>query len=252
MAAGWTPDEKRRAACWRLSCRGAESLKLLLNHLVDSQGSTWPDWCRAHQGIIRDRLSYPHAIRLATDPNIPDMEQMDTTYLAHILRNSTLEDSMKNHVKVVKDVRNDLCHHHTETMDETTFKATRDRLLDSFEEIVKPVMTRDERREFIDRLSACADPAAITEGEMSRYREEIEDLRRRLAEANEAGDEVVYQAIGGTFQDQNVAGVDLTNPTADDVRQMRGGRPRRVSASMTNVTFTGTSTVAGTIIRRDR
>ena len=131
------------------------------------------------------------------------MEAMDTTYLAHILWTGSLlaDDEIKQRVKAVKDVRNKLCHDITESMDEGSFNETCDQLLDAFEEIVKPTFaTSRQRHQFMSNLHAFADPAAIdsiTEEELRQYRDEIADLKRRLEEAEKAGNvqEVEYENV---------------------------------------------------------
>ena len=85
--------------------------------------------------------SPPHPRLTGDDTDIPDIDQMDITYLAEILENNkfTLIDAdMKKHVKQVRESRNTLCHRDTETMDATKFKGNCNQLLRSFNEIAKP------------------------------------------------------------------------------------------------------------------
>ena len=128
--------------------------------LVKKLGFDWVDWCEQNIPVIKDRISYKNSIKLADESEIPDPEAMDITYLAHVLR-SLADDAMKEHVKVVKDVRNDLCHKFTEAMDEELFEQTCEKLLLAFEKIIEPAVDRKQRQKLMNDLESYADLEAI-------------------------------------------------------------------------------------------
>ena len=128
--------------------------------LVKELGLDWVDWCKQNIPVIKDRISYKNSKKLPDESEIPDPEAMDITYLAHVLR-SLADDAMKEHVKVVKDVRNDLCHKFTEAMDEELFKQTCETLQSAFEKIIEPAVDRNQRLRFMIDLGFYADIDAI-------------------------------------------------------------------------------------------
>merc|ERR1712126_161340 len=173
---------KRRIACWRLSVEGTVALRRLLSFIVEQQqGETWIDWCRQNIRIVKDRVSYKNSKRLADDPDVPDLEAMDITYLAHILGHLTsVDDEMKGHIKVIKDIRNDLCHNIFEAMDETAFEETCEKLLDAFGSILKPAVKRREWRFIMWELESFAEPAAVDSVTDVELHEQVEELMQRL------------------------------------------------------------------------
>ena len=166
-----TPDERRRTACWRLSVKGTFALRSLLQFLVEKQlGERWIDWCKRNPDIIKKNICYAKSEKLVEDQEVPDRDAMDITYLAHILRKLPLvNDEVKGHldlvkddIKAVTDIRNDLCHKFTEAMDESLFNQACRKLLNAFESIIEPAVDdRYERRQLMNQLDSFADPSNI-------------------------------------------------------------------------------------------
>ena len=57
----WKPEEKNRAAIWRLCAKGGtEAMRLSLQHLLDEGGHEWPKWCRDNMKLISGKHHGKH------------------------------------------------------------------------------------------------------------------------------------------------------------------------------------------------
>ena len=156
----WSDRAKRLAVAIRFCSKGREVLRKLLGAILAVNSVEWPEWCNEHVDVIKERRDcYKNTHRLPEPHDQwPDIEDMDITYLAHILLSSNLiEEEMKGLVSQVKEARNSLCHYSSDSMKESSFDEFCGGLLPVFNEIVmesfKGAAERAARDELLQELA---------------------------------------------------------------------------------------------------
>ena len=141
-----TLDEKRRFSAWRQSVKVSEVLQSRLEHGVKvAFDLSWIEFCkhptyREYIGNLpngpppgdRKRMLYDcfsKSTKLASDEEIPELSKMDVTYVAQILETETekgylIDNSTWDQVKILRHIRNELCHKYIKSMDQETFGKT--------------------------------------------------------------------------------------------------------------------------------